>query len=417
MTSSPAGAECVFGVVVPSLCVPSETFLREHIWRIAPGRTAVMCFDARGAHKIHRGPLLKLDMPFLPRKRGLLRTAFKAWLFLTRGSELGLRRAQSRELGRSLRNLGVSIVLAEYGPSGWAVAKACTRAGVRLFVHFHGYDAATCGKWHRRIEYRRLVRSAEKFICPSRFTAAELASIGIPEDKLAVVHYGVDVDRFRPTTGPREPGLVLAVGRFTSKKAPHLVLKAFTQVLRSCPNAKLEMIGGGPLMPHCEALVADAGMAPAVTFHGVRDHQFVLEKLRRASIFVQHSVTAPSGDAEGLPLTLLEAMACELPVVATRHNGITETVVEGETGFLVDEHDTASMAARVCELLPDAGLRRRMGQAGRRRVIEHFSARCQIRKLRSVLGLPVEDEAYSRPAPVRDPSTAGANTGTGKAPC
>jgi glycosyltransferase involved in cell wall biosynthesis len=118
--------------------------------------------------------------------------------------------------------------------------------------------------------------------------------------------------------------------------------------------------------------------------------------MRRAAVFVQHSVTAPDGDTEGLPVGLLEAMAAGLAVVATRHAGIPEAVVEGETGLLVDEHDAAAMAAALVALLRDPERTRRLGAAGRARVLARFTHDHVAARLRDILGLSHEP---ARPAP------------------
>jgi len=377
----------VLAIVTQSLNQPSETFIRQHVRRIAPGQTALVCFDRRGAQAAHQGPLIELRMPVLPKRAGLWRTAKKAWLFAGRGSQLGLSRRESSRLAAFLSEHGVSVVLAEYGPNGCTVARTCARAGVRLFVHFHGYDVGACQRWHWRVEYRKLAKMAEGIICVSRRGAQSLERVGVPRDKVHIVPCGVDVRQFAPGN-ERNPYLILAVGRFVEIKAPHRTIEAFAKVSEVFPRARLEMIGGGPLLPMCRNLARELGVSEKIVFHGAKEHDYVRERMCTATVFVQHSITPNNGDTEGLPVGMLEAMAAGLPVVLTRHGGIPEAVVEGVTGFLVDEHDVNGMAVRITELLTDPALRKRMGAAGRRRVIEHFSADRQIRKLREVLGLP-----------------------------
>jgi glycosyltransferase involved in cell wall biosynthesis len=110
--------------------------------------------------------------------------------------------------------------------------------------------------------------------------------------------------------------------------------------------------------------------------------------MRDADMFLQHSITDPAtGDEEGLPVAVLEAMANALPVVATRHAGIPEAVLEGATGYLVDEGDTASMADRIVALARDADRRRNMGRAGWQRAGENFSREKERAALLNILGL------------------------------
>jgi glycosyltransferase involved in cell wall biosynthesis len=110
--------------------------------------------------------------------------------------------------------------------------------------------------------------------------------------------------------------------------------------------------------------------------------------MKEADIFAQHSMVDPdTGDEEGLPVTILEAMAEGLPVVATRHAGIPEEVIEGETGILVDETDVEAMAAGLVELARSPERRQEFGYNGWKRVRTRFSAEYECEKLRELLGL------------------------------
>src|SRR5207247_4061449 len=122
--------------------------------------------------------------------------------------------------------------------------------------------------------------------------------------------------------------------------------------------------------------------------HGGQPNEVVQRLMRDADIFVQHSITDPdTGDAEGLPVSILEAMAHGLPVVSTRHAGIPEAVSDGVSGYLVDEGDTAGMAERIVALIRSADLRHRMGDAGWRRAKEDFSWERERSALLRILGL------------------------------
>jgi glycosyltransferase involved in cell wall biosynthesis len=103
---------------------------------------------------------------------------------------------------------------------------------------------------------------------------------------------------------------------------------------------------------------------------------------------VQHSVTGPNGDTEGLPVAIVEAMASALPVLSTRHSGIPEVVLDGETGLLVDEHDVSGMAEAMATLLGDTNRARAMGEAGRRRVLANFTHDHVRDRLRAIMGFP-----------------------------
>ena len=119
-------------------------------------------------------------------------------------------------------------------------------------------------------------------------------------------------------------------------------------------------------------------------------HSEVGALMQQARAFVQHSVRALSGDSEGTPVAVIEAGASGLPVVATRHAGIPDVIIEGETGFLVDEGDVAGMAAYMIQLARGPALAAGMGQAGRKRIEEHFSMEKSIGNLWKIIESVIE---------------------------
>jgi glycosyltransferase involved in cell wall biosynthesis len=132
--------------------------------------------------------------------------------------------------------------------------------------------------------------------------------------------------------------------------------------------------------------------------------------MHRASVFVQHSVTASNGDTEGFPIVIVEAMASALPVVSTRHSGIPEGVEDGVTGFLVAEGDVEGMGARLARLLADPSRAAEMGAAGHARFLANFTQATSLARVRAVLGLPpVHDSA---PPEVASPGLLREESGT-----
>ena len=221
--------------------------------------------------------------------------------------------------------------------------------------------------------------------------------MGAPAERMHVVPCGVDPARFPP--GRPEPGRVVVIGRLTEKKAPHLAIRAFAAAVADgrFPGAHLDVVGDGPLRDACVAAVAETGLKTGlgaqVTLHGPLPHARVGELMRRAQVFLQHSVTAANGDTEGAPVAVAEAMMTALPVVATRHSGIPEQVAEGETGLLVAEGDVAGMGAALARLLADPVASAAMGAAGRARALERLDQDRLYAELRSLLGLPQPEAA------------------------
>jgi glycosyltransferase involved in cell wall biosynthesis len=201
---------------------------------------------------------------------------------------------------------------------------------------------------------------------------------------------GVDTEYFRPIEAGRNPPVFVAVGRFVEKKAPHITLLAFREVWAELPAARLIMIGDGVLLDACKQLAQSLGIASAVQFPGPLNASAVRDTLQQARVFVQHSVTAPSGDSEGTAISLLEAAATGLPVVSTWHGGIQDTMVHGQTGFLVEELDFRAMAKHMLSLGSDPERATSMGQCARQRVVTTYSMNRSIEGLHRILTHAVE---------------------------
>ena len=275
---------------------------------------------------------------------------------------------------KAFRQHGVSVVLAEYGDVGVQVLPACTQLKIPLVVHFHGYDASVHEVLEKlREPYVQMFKEAAGIIAVSRAMQSKLISMGASADKVFYNPYGIDCDKFTGANPANASPIFLAVGRFVEKKGPLLTIRAFHSVHKRNPDVRLRMIGDGQLLDPCKALVQKLGLDGAVTFLGGQSQAVVQEEMRNARCFVQHSLQAVSGDCEGTPVGILEAGASGLPVISTRHAGIPDVVIEGETGFLVDERDFEGMAEHMLLLAQDPVLAQRMGEAARRRIADVFS--------------------------------------------
>lgn len=357
---------CVVASYVPSL---TETFIRAHIEKLPANTTLVHGWRPSVGDKT------ALSLPSL--------VYFKARRMLT-GS--GLDRETTAAYLKIFRDYKIDAVLAEYGEMGVQVMDAIEQSGIPLLVHFHGYDASVYSVLEEhKATYPRMFGIASGIIAVSRAMQHKLISLGAPEEKVHYNPYGVDCDRFAGADPATASPLFIAVGRFTEKKAPQVTLKAFAGVLQSNPEARLRMIGEGPLLEACRKLATDLKINSAVVFLGGQSHAVISEEMQRARCFVQHSVVSPTGDQEGTPVAIIEAGATGLPVVATRHAGIPDVVVEGQTGFLVDEHDEASMTQHMLRLLQEPALAGQMGEAARQHVRANFSSEQRLGNLWKII--------------------------------
>lgn len=158
--------------------------------------------------------------------------------------------------------------------------------------------------------------------------------------------------------------VLLHVGRFAPQKNHLLLIEAFALAVKEYPTMQLWLVGDGPLQPAVERLVKEKGLEEKVLFLGIRDD--VPKLLADSDVFILPS------DWEGVPLTVLEAMAAGKPVIATAVGGVPELVEDGATGVLVPPRDPEALAQGILRLVKDPDLRRRMGKAARERALEHF---------------------------------------------
>lgn len=308
-----------------------------------------------------------------------------------------------------LQGVRPAVVLAEYGTTGVRVMDACRLHGVPLVVHFHGVDASRRSvlEQHRRT-YPRLFAQATAIIAVSRSMRARLIALGASPERTHYNPCGVDCTVFHPGHPETSPPVFLFVGRFVEKKAPHQLLRSFALVHAAFPEARLRMMGAGPLLAPCQKLATELNLDETVTFLGIQPPEVVRAEMSQARCYVQHSVEATSGDSEGTPVSILEAGACGLPVVSTRHGGIPDVVIEGKTGFLVDEHDIGAMAHHMVRFVRDPQLAGAMGRGARAHVSQHFSLADSLKVLWSILVHSARVPADPRTAlvPHKDQATA-----------
>lgn len=356
-------------VATPFANVSSETFIGAHLERL-PADVAIL-YNGTPPTLMNDGVSITLSFTI---RRHL------EWSVRRRLSNLVWDDWQRESLVKVLRR--ADAVLAEYGPMSVSLMKACNEARVPLIAHFHGYDAYRFGTLDSAGEqYPELFASAAAIVAVSHAMEEQLVRLGADRAKLHYNPCGVDIDLFVRSDPSAASQTFLAVGRFVDKKGPDLTLMAFEQVVQQFPEAHLVMIGDGPLLDVCQRLALALGLKENLTFIGACSHYEVATLMQGARCFVQHSLVPSSGDSEGTPVAILEAQASGLPVVSTRHAGIPEVVLEGETGFLVDEGDVDGMAAAMIQMAANPQLARELGWAGRERVEENFSMEQSIRNL------------------------------------
>jgi len=196
------------------------------------------------------------------------------------------------------------------------------------------------------------------FLAISDSTRQDLVARGVDPAHVAVVHCGLDHERFRPTAPKAARPTVAFLGRLRKYKGVGALLEAFATIAREMPDAVLEIVGDGPYRATLERRAAQLGLASRVRFHG-----FVPAEEKVALLSSAHVSVCPS-PKEGWGLTVVESNACGTAVVASRSPGLVDSVKDGRTGLLVPHGDVPALTQAIRRVLTDAPLRARLEQDG-----------------------------------------------------
>jgi glycosyltransferase involved in cell wall biosynthesis len=293
--------------------------------------------------------------------------AAAGWPVTALGVPTGLHPSLAFRLARLLRRWGTDVVHTHDERPHLYGTLAGRLAGVGRIIHTRHSQGRNLSRRQRAL-VNLAASCVDRFVCVSQDSARLALRQGVPARKVCTVWNGIDLARFA-YTGPRADGPAVIVARLDPAKDHATLLRATALAVGRDPSFRLEVAGDGPCREDLHRLTGELGLAGQVRFLGqVRD---VPGLLARAGLFVLSSLS------EGVSLTLLEAMAGGLPVVATRVGGNPE-VVTGDTGLLVPAADPEALAGALLRLWQAPGERHRLGSAGRARVEGHFDVRRMV---------------------------------------
>ncbi len=230
---------------------------------------------------------------------------------------------------------------------------------------------------------REKIESAAVAVTISRYNVAWLAErvTARARERLKVIHCGVDLPTWPFKDEGRQEDLIVSVGRLDPIKGFDVLVDALGELKRRGRQFRGRIIGEGPLRGELQARIDRRGLSTLVELVGARPQAEVRAALYAASIFTLPSLIAPGGDRDGIPVSLMEAMAVGAPVVSTRVSGIPELIEEEREGLLVSPRDSRALGDALARLLDDAGLRRRLAMAARGKIEREFDAALEANKL------------------------------------
>jgi len=298
----------------------------------------------------------------------------------------GWRGLAFKQLGLTpdLRHLGGVVVHAQFGRGGALALPLAERLGLPLVVTFHGGDVTKDSHYRPlalfRLRLRRLAEYASAFVCVSEGVRTRLIERGLPGEKAMVLPIGTDLPDTPPRAGPGED--ILFIGRFVEMKGLPVLIEAVRRLRAQGRMERLVIIGDGPDRP--AVTQALAGLAN-VDLRGWQTADQVRAALRQARTLVLPSITARSGEAEGLPSVATEAMSEGVPVIASSEAGTAGLIIDGENGLVFPSRDSAALADRLLQLLDNPRRAMTLGRTARDVVADTFNAANQSRRLEALL--------------------------------
>lgn len=269
------------------------------------------------------------------------------------------------------------IVHCQFGPNGILGTLLRDRGAFqgKVITTFRGYDISSYITHKGNDVYSDLFKKGDLFLCVSERIKDKVIRLGCNEGKVVVHRSGIDTRKF--VFIPREPKhndkvRLLTIARLVEKKGVEYGIRAVAKILKQYPNTEYNIAGDGPLRSKLESLVKEMKVGHSIKLIGWKCREKIIELLGEADILVAPSVTSKTGDQEGIPGVLREALARGLPVVSTQHSGIPELVQDGVSGFLVPERDADALADKLDYLIKHRNIWPEMGKAGRKYVEEHY---------------------------------------------
>lgn len=290
-------------------------------------------------------------------------------------------------LADQLRERGVSLVHAHFGYDLPLAALVADQLGVPLVATFHGADASSfANRYKWQAIYRTLLPRVDALVIIDPGKTDRLVEFGARPERIHHIPLGIDLDFWEPAK--RSPSTtavrILSVGRLVEKKGHDLLIHAVGRAVRDGFDLRLVIAGDGDEERLLQELIRAYDLEDRVTLAGNVDRVQVRKLMTDTDIFALASHTTESGDEEGSPVVLTEAMAMGLPVLSTLHADIPSVVNHGVTGILVPEGSIDDLSRGLRQLAAMPGRWKEMGRAGRRWVRQHRNRETVLERWRAL---------------------------------
>jgi glycosyltransferase involved in cell wall biosynthesis len=360
--------------------LPHEPWMRRQISGMSMLDFEILSWNS---HPVDNDPIRPSDIhivdldpaPFDGDKRWTYRLAN-----LGRRNFYAVRGTERRKIEDIISAVNPSSLLCHDGTIALKLVDVSEERKLPLIGYFHGDFRWLRDRWYRWSLEKKL-RKFAAVVVVSQQEREWMVTHGVPANRLHVIPCGAPTTLFVPSRHRHPKGVrFVMASRLADEKGCRESVLAFADVALRHENVSLHIYGDGPERKGLEEIVATRGLNGRVKFHGYVSEATLAAALPECDVLIQHSMRR-----EGSPVSIIEAMSCGLPVVASAIGGIVDQVVDGETGLLVAEGDTVAMSQRMLRLAEDAALRARLGANARNRAVEYFDNALMTNRLQELL--------------------------------
>lgn len=279
---------------------------------------------------------------------------------------------KSVHLAEELQARGIRHIHAHFATHPATMAMIVSElTGISFSITAHAHDIFVDRTLLRpklkRAAFVRTISSFNREFLASRYPRSA--------PKIQVIHVGIDPDRYAEPSARRavrSPRVILCVAAFKPYKGLPVLVEACQRLATEAVDFRCEIVGDGPMRNQIEELIRSKKLTDRVTLLGNLPQHEVAERFRAAGVVVQPSIIAPDGQMEGIPVSLMEAMAAECPVVASALSGIPELIEHGRTGLLVEPGDGVALAAAIRRIITHPAEAEELGRRAREKVLAEF---------------------------------------------
>ncbi len=246
---------------------------------------------------------------------------------------------------KTVRKVKPVIIHAHFGFDGYRMINVAKKTNTPLVVSFYGSDVSRLPDefdWKRR--YSKLAKAGSAFIAATQHMKQRLIGLGFPSKKMHVIPFGLDLEKFNFKFNQLNSPKLMMVGRMVEKKGFKFAIEAVKKLNENGYSFTLNLYGDGDLRKYLERKAKDLGIKGLVHFHGSVSNEKVLKEHLNHNILLAPSHTADDGDEEGLPNTILEAMASGTLVITTDHAAISEVIKDKVNGLIVEQENANALA-------------------------------------------------------------------------